>query len=205
MTFYEYLLNNYGYNTPIMMNEISYNNYSKSWINKELSYLCDSGKLNRYEKGIYYIPKMTILGPTKLNPQKVIYKKYINDGNEQNGYYSGISFLNQIGISTQVPNVIEIYTNNEMSKVREVSVGEVKVILRRARTKIDKCNVKVLSFLELMNTVSLSFFDDEKRNLIIEYIKDNGITKKDITTYARFFPDKAIRTLVESEIIYEVI
>ncbi len=204
MTFYEYLLSNFGYNTPIMMNEISYNNYSKPWINKELSYLCDSGKLIRYEKGIYYIPKMTVLGPTKLNPQKVINKKYINDGNEQNGYYSGISFLNQIGISTQVPNVIEIYTNNEKSKVREVRVGEVKVILRRARTKIDKCNVGVLSFLELMNTVTLSFLDDEKRNLIIEYIKENGITKKDITTYASYFPDKAMRTLIESEVIYEV-
>ena len=204
MVLYEYLVDSFGYNEPIMMNAIAYKNYSKPWISKELADLCACGKLIRFEKGVYYVPKMTALGPSKLNPQKIIEKRYISSGDERNGYYSGATFLNLIGLSTQVPNIVEIYTNNEASKVREIAVGQTRVLLRRARTPITKDNVAVQSFLELMNTVSPSFFDDERRRITSEYIRQNGISKKDITKYAGAFPDKAIRTLVESEMIYYV-
>ncbi len=204
MTFYEYLVDSFGYNEPIMMNEIVFENYSKPWISKELAVLCAVGKLIRFEKGVYYVPKMTALGPSKLNPQKVIEKRYIAVGDERNGYYSGATFLNMTGLSTQVPNVVEIYTNAETAKVREVTVGQLRVILRRARTPINNVNVAVQSFLELMNSVSPSFFDEERRCIVSEYIRQNGISKKDITKYAGAFPDKAMRTLVESEVIYDV-
>ena len=204
MVLYEYLVDSFGYNEPIMMDEIAFKSYSKSWICKELADLCACGKLIRFEKGVYYVPKMTALGPSKLNPQKIIEKRYISSGDERIGYYSGAAFLNLIGLSTQVPNIVEIFTNNEASKVREIAVGQTRVLLRRARTPITKDNVAVQSFLELMNTVSPSFFDDERRRITSEYIRQNGISKKDITKYAGAFPDKAIRTLVESEMIYYV-
>lgn len=204
MAFYEYLVDSFGYNEPIMMKEIVYENYSKPWISKELAALCAEGKLIRFEKGVYYVPKMTALGPSRLNPQKVIEKRFIADGDERNGYYSGAAFLNLTGLSTQVPNVAEIYTNAETAKVREIAVGPIRVLLRRARTPITKENAAVQSLLELMNSVSPSFFDDEKRCITSEYIRQNGISKKDITKYAGAFPDKALRTLVESEVIYDV-
>lgn len=202
MALYEYLVDMYGYNEPIIMNELTYKEYSKPWLSKELAALCASGKLIRFEKGVYYAPKMTALGPSRLNPQKVIEKKYIANGDKQNGYYSGTSFLNRTGLSTQVPNAVEIYTNAETAKVREVMVGSIHVILRRARTPIMKENVAVQSFLELMNTVSPSFFDDERRRITESFIRNSGITRSDITKYAGAFPDKAMRTLVESEMIY---
>ena len=200
----EYLLETYGYNEPIMLNEISFKNYSRPWINKELAKLCEAGKLLRFEKGIYYVPKITLLGTSKLNPQKVIEKKYISENNKRCGYYSGITFLNQTGLSTQVPNEIEIYTNNETAKVREVKVGSVRVILRKSRAPINSENVAVQSFLELMNSVTSGFFDDKKRKITSEFIEENKITRSAITKYACVFPDKAMRTLIESEIIYDV-
>ena len=121
-----------------------------------------------------------------------------------NGYYSGITFLNQLRLTTQMPNVIEIYTNNEPSNVRDITVGKQKVILRRARTEVNDSNVAVLCFLEVMNSISAKFIDSEKKKILEEYIADNTITRKDITEYAPLFPDKAIRTLVESELIYSV-
>ena len=201
MELIEYLIKTFGYNEPILLEEISFNNFSKPWINKQLAKYVETGELVRFEKGVYYVPKKTILGPSKLNPQKVIERKYINN---KDGYYSGVSFLNQLGLSTQVPNVIEIYTNNEKAKVREVSIGKIKVILRKARTAIDSSNVGVQSFLELMNSVSPSFFDEERMQITANFIKDAGITRNDITKYARFFPDRAMRTLVESQIIYDI-
>lgn len=120
------------------------------------------------------------------------------------GYYSGITFQNQLRLSTQMSNVIELYTNNETTRVRDVYVGKQKVLLRRARTKITAANADVLSFLELMNDLNLDVLDDEKKAILAQFIAEQNITRKGITTYAPFFPDKALRTLVESEVIYSV-
>lgn len=204
MQFYDYLLEKFGTNEPIMSNEIEFEDYSKPWIYKQLNVLVNEGKLLRFEKGVYYIPTDTVFGKSLLNPRKVIEKKYISDGNETVGYYSGITFQNQLRLTTQMSNVIEIYTNNEPSRVRDVFVGNQRVLLRRARTKITDSNVAVLSFLELMNDTSPAFIDEERKQLIQNYIETNGITRKKITEYAPAFPDKVMRNLIESEVIYSV-
>lgn len=199
---FEYLYNKFGTNEPFFTSEIKYLNYSKPWLYKELNKLCDEGKIIRYERGLYYIPTKTIFGPSIMDPSKVIVKKYIYDGTETVGYYSGTTFLNQLRLTTQMSNVIEIYTNNELSNVRDVMVGKQRVLVRKSRTEINGSNVAVLSFLEMMNSIPVKFIDDEKRRIIEKYLSDNRITRKDITQYAPLFPDKAIRTLVESELIY---
>lgn len=204
MTLYEALLRQYGTNEPIISADISFKNYSRPWIMKQLKYLCDEGKLIRYEKGIYYIPSDTVFGKSILNPRKVIEKKYIKDGGKTIGYYSGITFQNQLKLTSQMPNVIEIYTNNETSKVRDVLVGKQKVTLRKARTVINNDNAAVLSFLEMMNDIIPRSLDDDKKSRIIDYINSNGITKKDIVSYAAVFPDKVMRNLIESEAIFSV-
>ena len=202
MNFYEYLTGTFGWNEPIFSGEIAFDGYSKPWINKELAKLCEDGKLIRFEKGVYYAPKDTPLGPSSLDPMKIVEKRYILNDGIRSGYYSGASFLNRIGLSDQVPGTVEIYSNNESAKVREILVGPVRVLLRRARVKIDNGNVAVQSFLELMNSVNPSFFDDERKRITESYIRENGITRGDVTKYAAFFPDKAMRNLIESEMIY---
>lgn len=204
MNLFDYLVEKYGYNEPILLSEISFNNYSLAWIKKEINKLCQEEKLIRFEKGLYYIPTKTILGMSKLDPRKVIMKKYVEDGNKQVGYFSGTTFLNMLGLSSQMPNVLEIYTNNENARVREVPIGSQRVILRRARTTINNENAATMSFLELMNFTDAKYFDDEKKQIVINYITQNNITRKSITECSPFFPDKAMRTLIESEMIYSV-
>lgn len=204
MEFFDYLVRVYGYNEVILSNEIYYDGYSVSWIKKKLKKLCDEEKIIRFEKGVYYIPTDTPLGKSRLDPKKVIIKKYINDGNKIIGYFSGITFMNMLGLSAQMPNMMEIYTNNEPSRVREVPVGSQRVLLRRSRTAINSSNAATLSFLELMNFTDAGFYDAEKKKLIAAFIDKNGITRKSVSIYSPYFPDKAMRTLVESEVIYDV-
>ena len=204
MTFYQYLLERYGSNEPILLSEIQFEKYSRPWIYKELRKMCDNGQLIRYEKGVYYIPTQTVLGISTLNPRKVIEKKYISPAGNTQGYYSGITFLNQIGISTQMPNRIELYTNNENSTVREITVGKQKVLLRRARTTITPENADVQSFLEMMSLVSADFFDEDRKKAVADFIEKKGITRRAIAEYAPVFPDRAMRTMVESGVIYSV-
>lgn len=204
MEFFEYLVDTYGYNEVIMSNEISFNGYSVPWIKKALARLCDEEKIVRFEKGIYYIPTDTLLGKSKIDPQKVIRKKYINDGNGTIGYFSGITFMNMLGLSTQMPNKLEIYTNNESSRVREVAIGKQKVLLRRSRAEITSENAATMSLLELMNFTDATFFDDDRKKIVAEFIEKSKITRKSISSNSAYFPDKAMRTLVESEVIYNI-
>ena len=111
MTLFETLLRQYGTNEPILSSEISFQDYSRPWIYKQLKRLCEEGKLVRYEKGIYYIPTQTPFGKSLLNPRKVIERKYISQGGVTVGYYSGITIQNQLRWITQRTTVIEIYTN----------------------------------------------------------------------------------------------
>lgn len=204
MSLYQSLLEHYGYNEPIVSSEIEYKSYSRPWIYKEMNKLCDQGMVVRYEKGIYYIPTKTILGTSILDPRKVIEKKYIKDGADIIGYYSGATLLNQLDLSTQMPNTIELYTNNETSRLRNTTVGNQKVVLRRARTPINTSNAAVLCFLELMNSVPASFFDEERKTKVCSFVQRNNISRSDIAQFVKDFPDKVFRTLVESEVIYSV-
>ncbi len=204
MTLYETLLEQYGYNEPILTKEIQFNNYSKPWIYKELNRLCDNNQLKRFEKGIYYIPKQTPFGSSILNPGKVVERKYIKSDSETYGYYSGYYLLNLLGISNQVPNVIEVYSNNESSKMRDVKVGTQNVRVRKSRVNITRENAAVLMFLELMNVIDVSNLDAEKKKIIIDFITRFNVSRQDITRYSPAYPDKAMRAMIESEMIYSV-
>ena len=145
-----------------------------------------------------------MFGNSVMNPRKVIEKKYIQSKQDVFGYYSGCYLLNQLGLTNQMPNLIEIYTNNESSKARDILVGTQTVRLKKARTKITAENARVLVLMEIMNIIDLQAFNQEKRRVIIEYILKNKISRRDISMYAPVFPDKAMRALIESEVIYSV-
>ena len=204
MTFFEYLTKSFGVNEPIFSSDIKFEDYSKPWIDKQLAELCETGSLIRFERGIYYIPVKTPFGNSILNPNKVIERKYIMYQGKASGFYSGMTALNRLGLSTQMPNTIEICTNNETTKLRNIKVGSRNVTLRRSRVKITNENLNVVSFLELMNTIPAGYFDKNRKAVIEKWVRDNNIAKDMLLKYAPEFPDKAMRNLVESEAIFYV-
>ena len=201
---FDYLIEKFGKNEPIFFSDISYENYSEIWLKKELSKLCEQGRIIRYERGIYYIPVKTPFGTSVLNPNKIIEKKYLANNGARIGFYTGITALQQAGLSTQMSNIPEIQTNNENSKLRRITVGNQEVILRKSRVAIDNENIFVLQFLEMMNCISPDYFDDERKSAIKEWIRKNNISQKLVTKYAPYFPDKTMRNLIESGVIYYV-
>lgn len=201
---FDYLIEKFGENEPIFFSDISYENYSEIWLKKELSKLCEQGRIIRYERGIYYIPVKTPFGTSVLNPNKIIEKKYLANNGARIGFYTGITALQQAGLSTQMSNIPEIQTNNENSKLRRITVGNQEVILRKSRVAIDNENIFVLQFLEMMNCISPDYFDDERKSAIKEWIRKNNISQELVTKYAPYFPDKTMRNLIESGVIYYV-
>ena len=56
-----YLLENYGYNEPIFLNDLKIEELSENAVRQSVKRLVANGFLERYDNGIYYIPKHTVL------------------------------------------------------------------------------------------------------------------------------------------------
>lgn len=201
---YDYMVDTFGFNEPIFISDINFKDYSRIWVSKELARLCEDGKIIRYEKGLYYIPQNTIFGKSSLNPNKVINRKYLSENGESIGFIMGTAALQQIGLSTQVPNILEIQTNNESSKLRRVKVGSQEIILRKPKVKINNENVNVLRLFDIMSNTPANLLDIEKKRILKKWIKESGVTREQIMQFSSAFPDKAIRNLIESGAIYYV-
>ena len=194
-------------NTPIFVEEIQalFTDYSRPRIYQWIAEAVQNGSLMRYDNGVYYIPTKTLLGVSKLNPQKIIEKKYIGGGDSVYGIYGGALLLNSMGVTTQVPNVIEIFTNNEKSRRREVMVGYQKVVLRKSRMPITTENVGLFRLMEFFNSIDINKMDrNTSFAAVIAYIREKKWTRDEIIAYAQNFPAKAVKNLLQSGVLYEI-
>lgn len=204
MSFRDYLKEQYGYNEPIYVDEIQYEGYSRSWLFTELKKMVSSGELKRFDIGIYYFPTKMPYGDSVLNPRKVVQKRFLGGGDEVYGYVAGLSLLNQAGLSTQVPNLLELVTNNESTRVRDIMVGNQRVRARRSRTAVTRENASTLQFLDLMNSITPSALDETERFMLSRYVKSSGVTRDAVAQYAGFFPTRVMKNMVESGVVYEL-
>lgn len=194
---YEYLIENYKPNEPIFVSDVKLP-VSDCNLRQMFKSLCDAGTIKRFDTGIYYLPKKSILkNGVPLAADEVAVAKYILKKGEIYGFYSGYTFANQLGISTQVPYVKEIVSNNASTRVKEVMVRNKRILLRRARTPINNENYVVLQFLELMK--DLEQYYDIDFNAVCErlgkYVRDENITKADVDRYIGDYPDKIYKNI----------
>lgn len=188
---YQYLTDNYKVAEPIFFSDIELKNISKSALSQQLKKLCIEGKLVKYEDGIYYLPKKSRLsGAAGINADMVAKYKYISRKGKIDGFYSGNAFANQIGISTQVPNKVEIVSNNTAAKVREISIGKRSYIVRKANIQVTEENVYVLQMLDLLKNLEMYLDEDYivAREKFSNFINAHGIQKKDVDLYIRNYP-----------------
>ena len=204
MILIDYLLNKYGTNKPILTEELVVPEISYDNLRKQLSRYNSQGIIEKYSQGVYYIPKETILGKSTLSINDVIYRKYISDDNEIYGYFSGLSFYNKLGITTQVPFVYEIVTNKEKSRVRKITLKNKKIILRKPYATINRNNYLEAQFLEFINNANINDINDNI-DILKKYIKDNNLNKNIILDLITNYPSKTSKRLIESRLLYEFV
>lgn len=194
---YDYLIKNYKANEPIFVSDIVLP-VSDANLRQMFKALCDSGKIKRFDTGIYYIPEASILkNGVPLAADEVAVAKYIVWKGKVEGFYSGYTFANQLGISTQVPYVKEIVSNNASTRVKEVNVRNKRIILRRARTEITNENYVVLQFLELLKDLE-QYYDisfEAVCERLKKYVRNENIKKVDVDKYIGSFPDKIYKNI----------
>lgn len=188
---YDYLIANYNAAEPIFFSDIRIEGISRSAVNQQLKKLCEEKKLEKYGKGVYYLPKKSRLsGNVGISADMVAKYKYISRKGRVDGFYAGNFFANQLGISTQIPNKIEIVSNNIAAKVKEVPIGKKLFIVRKASIEINENNVHVLQLLELLKNLDV-YLDgdyDEAREKVKRYIEVYRITRDDVDLYIRKYP-----------------
>ena len=197
-----YISENYNPGEPIIAADIEIG-MSEANRRQQFKTLTDNGKIKRFENGVYYIPKKSRLGgESGLTPEMVVERKYILRNGEVRGYYSGYVFANRIGISTQMPFVQEVVTNEIGNPMKKLDMNGRRFVLRKARTEITKENVKTLQILDLLKDIEIycEMDKEDAKVLICKYIKDNGITKRDFDMYLSLFPDKVYKAIYEMEI-----
>ena len=178
----------YGENTPIFFEDIANvcSGYTRGRVYQLIDAAMNSGLLAKAGYDCYYIPTTTPFGKSLLNPRKVIEKKYISNKGEVYGFYTGLALLNSFGITTQMPNVIEVFTNNEATKSRRVT--------------INNSNYKEMMLLELFNLADIRSIDARATQKIVDYMKQNNISIQGIMKYAKFVPARAIKNFMSSEV-----
>lgn len=192
----------YGENTPIFFEDIANvcSGYTRGRVYQLIDAAMNSGLLAKAGYDCYYVPTTTPFGKSLLNPRKIIEKKYISNNGKVYGFYTGISLLNSFGITTQMPNVIEVFTNNEATKSRRVTINNQTIIVKRARTTINSANYKEMMLLELFNLADARSIDVQATQKIVDYMKKNNISIQGIMKYAEFVPARAIKNFMSSEV-----
>ena len=168
-----------------------------------LSNYVKTGDIKRYSQGIYYIPTKTILGYSTISFESIIERKYISDDNKVFGYYSGMSLLNTIGLSSQVPNIPEITTNNEATRKRKVKIGKRSVIVRRSDIEINNDNYLYLQFFDIFRYADQKAIEDNKNN-VIKYFDDNKLKLNKLIEIEKLLPMKNRKIFRRSKIYDEL-
>jgi len=204
-SFIDILEKEFGIGTPIFTEEIAslFPDISEVALFKRINKALKAGSLKRETRGVYYIPELvTVLGETKempLDQMAVIQKKYLQDGEEVYGYFSGLKLENDAGISPQIPGTIEIVTNNESSRKRSVGpyAGYKDIIVRRSKIPVNKDNVEELKVIDLIERAPLASLEDYQLQALRK--RANSVERSKVLECLSMLPSSTAKKFLESE------
>lgn len=197
---YNYIENKYKPNEPIFLAELDIPGMKPVSVRQQMTKLTEDGRLKRFDAGIYYIPKKSMFrSGSTLSVDEVIRKKYLQDGVNRCGYVGGILFANQLGLTTQVPALYEVYTNKATTEYRETRLANLRVILRKPYCEIDAKNAETLQFLDLIKeVVDISEVDGEDlTKRLLGYMKKKNIGFESMKPFLPYYPDRIYKNMYE--------
>jgi DNA-binding Lrp family transcriptional regulator len=201
----KFLKSKFGPGKPIFTEDAESLGLSAGNLRQQFKKLVDAGELSRFEPGVYFLPD-----PNHeyypISSNMVAEYKYITNGDEIYGYYSGYTFANQLGLCLQVPYKEEIVTNNTTAIAREVKVGKIPFYIRRAKVAVTKENRNVLQLLDFLKDVE-EYTDycceEEAPDIIRRHILRNKILRADVDKYIENFPLKTYKYIYDLR-LYDV-
>lgn len=197
----DYLKMNFKNGEPIFLNEIPYTN--KNALRQAMKRLVDKGEIKREISGVYYVPYKMVFGlEGGIGPESIITKKFIKEGDDIKGYFTGYKLASNAGLTMQYPFTLEICSNEATTLQRNLVIDGRKVIIYKPKTKITKDNVNELQFLDLIYLFD-KYYDPEVLSMdyiINRFIKNHNVDLEKVKDLAKFYPAKIYKCLYEKGI-----
>ena len=106
----ERLVDAYGEGEPVLAEDVLrlYPGISRQAVYKKIDAAIGAGELERYGRGVYYVPRRMRLGKARPSAESVLRRRWLvdADGNAV-GYVTGAALANEAGLTEQVPAVVD--------------------------------------------------------------------------------------------------
>lgn len=122
---------------------------NKEAIIKALNRMTASGKISKLSKGKFYKPENTVFGALQPNQYQVV-KDLLEEDGKTIGYLTGYSIYNQLGLTTQVSNTIQIGKNEVRSKFKR---ERYTISFIKQKNTITKENIPFLQLLDAVRYI----------------------------------------------------
>jgi hypothetical protein len=193
----EYILNSidrlpkgYVFTYTELMEEVN----SKEAVIKALNRMAASGKITKLSKGKFYKPEKSVFGKLQPNRYQIV-KDLLEDDGKITGYLTGYSIYNQLGLTTQISNIIQIGKNTVRPTFKRVGY-KISFILQK--NNITKDNIPLLQILDSIRYIkkipdtTISFASER----LIKIIKDLSEKDKAILVRLALKYPPAVRALL---------
>lgn len=121
----------------------------KEAVIKALNRMVAAGKIAKLSKGRYYKPENTPFGKLQPNQAQVV-KDLLEENGKITGYLTGYSVYNQLGLSTQVSNTIQIGKNQVRPHFKR---ERYTIAFVKQKNTITKENVPLLQLLDAIRYI----------------------------------------------------
>lgn len=153
----------------------------KQAVIKALNRMAVSGKIAKLAKGKYYKPESTPFGNLEPSQFQVV-KDLLEDDGKIIGYLTGYSIYNQLGLTTQVSNTIQI-GRNEIRPVLQRDRYIIKFI--KQKNTITKENIPLLQLLDAIRFIK-KIPDSDASSACLRFITLlKNLSEKEINTLVR--------------------
>ena len=121
----------------------------KEAVIKALNRMVASGKIAKLSKGKYYKPENTPFGNLQPNQAQVV-KDLLEENGKIIGYLTGYSIYNQLGLTTQVSNTIQIGRNQIRPNFKR---ERYTISFVKQKNTITKENIPLLQILDAIRYI----------------------------------------------------
>lgn len=121
----------------------------KEAIIKALNRMADSGTIAKLSKGKYYKPEQTAFGELQPDQYQVV-KDLMEEDGKVTGYLTGYSMYNELGLTTQISNTIQIGKNTVRPKLKR---GKYTIRFVRQKNTITRENIPLLQILDAIRYI----------------------------------------------------
>jgi hypothetical protein len=121
----------------------------KEAVIKALNRMVKSGKIAKLSKGKYYKPENTPFGNLQPNQAQVV-KDLLEENGKITGYLTGYSIYNQLGLTTQVSNTIQIGKNQIRPNFKR---ERYTISFIKQKNTITKENIPLLQILDAIRYI----------------------------------------------------